>query len=300
MTTLGKAAFASTAVAAIGWLVWLVNVEPKGPPLAGSGLLSLASTPAEQTRGTARPMESLDDDAKGNEGAETASATLLAQVVERKARSDELLRQQGYHEVLSPYWYYDDETLRGLAAHGDSEAMNMYAYKRISADPVEAIGLFRQAAAHGGTWGLMQIAQVYGLMAEEKVTPRGREPGAPPDVDAYTIESVAWALAAQARGDLGAIGFVERQLQHRALTRTQVEAACRKANEHYADLANARSKLGTDSFQNVPMPLSDRDYGAASEVCDTWPVPRPVCRRVQVSTPERDVDGYFCDRPGGG
>lgn len=206
-----------------------------------------------------------------------------------------------------PYQQYDDETLAALAGNGDMWAQQILADRIKDARPAEAMELFRQAAASGSVFAMVQLAELSAKIAALSPDFKfdGEDAGdvqlqqyyslrdsqVPPATTAY-----AWKAVAEMAGLPGFLGFTGSSLQEE-----DIAAACDLADSIYSDLLVRRAAAGLGPYPSDPPPAwFDPTRFRQSSGCEH---PEAVqfdfsaCQEIHYSEPgeEQTAIFYVCD-----
>ena len=177
--------------------------------------------------------------------------------------------------VRPDYIAYSNETLQSLADNGDRDAQFLLGNRMLFSDPQLALGYLKDAAVRGYTPTLINISDIYFLMAQNRTE---RAIG-PKDNDAYYFsEAAAWLLVGEARGDSGAsyrLALLLKEVPEGEKSEL-LSLACQTAPVYYEELATNRTDLGLGPFDNSPNPVLMRPF-VPGNVCEFWPLTRPKC-----------------------
>lgn len=206
-----------------------------------------------------------------------------------------------------PYQQYDDATLAALADNGDMWAQQILAERIKKSRPAEAIELYREAAANGSVFAMLQLAELAGTVGA--LSPdfkfEGEDAGGiqldqyyslrdsvtPPTTTAY-----AWKAVAEMAGIPGFMGFTATRLDE-----AEIASACDLAGSIYSDLLARRAAAGLGPYPSDPPPAwFDPTSFQQTSGCEH---PEAVnfdfspCREIRYSEPgeEQVAVFYVCD-----
>lgn len=211
-----------------------------------------------------------------------------------------------------PYQQYDEETLRALANNGDMWAQQILAGRIAVSRPAEAMELYRQAAAQGSVFAMLQLAELASTIGgmspdfefEDEIEGADnlaldqyyslRDAAVPPNVTA-----TAWRAVAEMAG---LPGFM--RMSPSSVSGEEFEAACDLAGSIYTDLLARRASAGLGGFPTDAPPawIDGNFYGGAS--CEHEQAVQydfSGCRQIRFDPPGEEDMGdeeqviYVCD-----
>lgn len=311
----------------VGLVLWRFN--DKAPAPIGEVAAPVPQT--ENKRSETRPPREESDELPVNaaDGESADDVTTLTDETSAKAMMMALMMQlerpmrewaagrglpltdaNGNYVLDQPYQQYDEDTLAALANNGDMWAQQILADRIAQARPAEAMELYRNAAAQGSIYAMIQIAELTARIAEMSPDFDFEEEFDGADkfaLDQYyslrdtpvqpKVTSFAWKAVAEMAGLPGFASLTGAQLPE-----ADRVAACELAGSIYTDLLARRTSLGIGAYPgDAPPAWFDGEIMGKGSGCEHPEAVRydfSDCRQIRYSPPGEEEDRgvfYVCD-----